>query len=131
MTRNDFQCQINRLKICYGEKYYNEEVIKLLWREVGTLDYKWFESLVDEMIASSKFAPTVSDFREQVLLTREKQWAAAKQRARIESKEFWSSTFHPDEMKFMFGEIKRKIMGQISDEDWNNFLKLLPKEKNQ
>lgn len=66
MTLIEFRDQIERFKKRFGEKAFDEEFIKLVWREVKDMPAHAFERTADVMIGARKHTdpPRVTDFRE-------------------------------------------------------------------
>lgn len=57
---------ISRLRECFGEKAYAKERCALIWTEVKNLQDRDLISVVDDLIADSRFAPTRKDFRQVI-----------------------------------------------------------------
>jgi len=57
--------QITRLKLRFGERAFDAETVRLIRREVESMDEKEFELLVDGLIATRLHtkAPLIADFR--------------------------------------------------------------------
>ncbi len=79
MTAQDFDGQVKRLSDTFGPQHYKQERLTLLWREVRDFDRRWFERVVDSMIASFKFAPLPADFADAVSGERERRWKERKE----------------------------------------------------
>lgn len=57
--------QMQRLERVYGDKNYPQERLDLFWREFKNLDNDIFQEIVNELIATSRMAPMLSELREK------------------------------------------------------------------
>jgi hypothetical protein len=65
MTPPEFDVQMNRITATFGEgKVYNRERLALIWKAVNDLTAHSFSRIVDNFIASSRYAPLPKDFQE-------------------------------------------------------------------
>lgn len=66
MTQEFFQDQVKRLKMRFGEKAFDSEIVQLIGREVISMTREDFMRVVDVMIGqrAANKPPLVSDFRE-------------------------------------------------------------------
>lgn len=70
MTPEQFKSQVIRLQSRFGEKAFDNEFVKLVWREVDGMNYYDFVKVVETFIGARSHhkAPLLSEFREQRLL---------------------------------------------------------------
>jgi hypothetical protein len=68
-----FQRQIERLKETFGQQYYKDERVKLLWNDVRALSNQWLASVVSDFIYSSRQAPLGDEFRDKIGRERERE----------------------------------------------------------
>lgn len=73
MLPNEFDREVARLRVQFGDKLYSQEFAKLLWREVKDHSYTWFKSTCDEFIGSRRLLdpPLIPDFRDAIARNRE------------------------------------------------------------
>jgi len=66
LTQSEFVDQINRLRIRFGAKAFDQEFVKILGREVSMLPFEHFRQTVDTWIGTRKNnnPPLLTDFRE-------------------------------------------------------------------
>jgi hypothetical protein len=66
MTLLEFKHQTNRLRIRFGEKHFDEEFLKLVWREVSDMSAHGYQRFCDVLIGSrtANKPPLLSEFRE-------------------------------------------------------------------
>lgn len=122
MTRSEFEEQFQRLIKTYGQKDFPPERIKLVWEETNFLVHDRFRKMVDYFIGEFKYAPLLKDFREYVVKLREEIWAKTKEQEAKNAKDFWQGTYHPDEIKHIGTTIRKRIMHQMPDSDWSQFM---------
>lgn len=123
MTETHFRNQVHRLESQFGK--YGAERGGILWKEVKTFSDHWFTKVVDKMLSSSRHMPLPSDFAFDISEERERVWRLEKKQHAQDAKDFWSGTYHPDEVKDICQKIRLRIQGRMSDEDWKPFLKAL------
>lgn len=63
MNHAEFQTQMARLCETFGKVAYGTERTKLIWREVQSLEARWFESAIDGFIGD-RTAPMLGEFRQ-------------------------------------------------------------------
>lgn len=108
---------------------YKPERLTVIWREVGSLSHEAFGRIVDRLIGESRFAPMLPEFREAASIEREKENSAAKKDHTRDSWEFWKgsgqASSSPEEQSWMFQAIRQRLKKEMSDDDWNAFMKLI------
>lgn len=124
MEFNFFKGQMNRLTETFGNMHYKEERIKLIWKEVQDLSSTWMIKSVDEFIGNLRQAPLMTEFREQIAKERERLHDIKKREHQQEAKEF-TAAFEGEDFKTVLGQIKRRIQGNMSDEDFKCFVSMI------
>lgn len=125
MNQIEFQVQMSRLIDQFGKHSYGTERVALVWEEVKEFNPQWFKKTVDKFIGEFRNAPLMPDFREEISKERERLWHLEKQRHSQDSREFWESSFLPEEEKWICKTIRDRLSRKISDEDFSQFQKLL------
>ena len=126
MNQGIFNHQISRLKDTYGDRVIADERVKLIWKEIPDQfsDY-WFVSTIDAMISCLRQAPMVSDFREAIAKERERLWSLEKREHEANAQEFWHSSYSDEDKQMLFGMIKKRMLGGVPDNEWDQFVKML------
>lgn len=127
MTEQQFAVQLNRLSSAFGKNIYSDERSRLIWREVNTMSAAWWERFVDKAIGDSTHAPLLPQIRESLSLERERTRERERAQEKQDADDFWSGRLMPEEKKQIVHMIKRRIMGQVSDADYEAFMRVLPK----
>jgi hypothetical protein len=127
MTFQEFQVQLNRLAQQFGKNAYGDERAKLIWREVNTMSAAWWERFVDKAIGYSMTPPLLPQIQESLSLERERTRERERAQEKQDAEDFWSGRLMPEEKKQIVHMIKRRIMGQVSDADYEAFMRVLPK----
>jgi hypothetical protein len=71
MSPAEFDVQMNRVTQTFGEgKVYNRERLALIWKAVNDLSAPSFSRIVDNFIASARYAPLPKDFQESAYAER-------------------------------------------------------------
>jgi hypothetical protein len=65
LDRGFFKMEINKLVSQFGDRSFSQHRVDLVYKAVCNLDDKELAYIVDDIIGNSKFAPTVSDFRDK------------------------------------------------------------------
>ena len=125
MIQERFAQQINRLQDQFGRNAFGTERAKLLWREVGGFDDKWFEKVIDSVIANSRSAPILADFSSFISEERERRWRVEKEQHQQDARQFWKMTSTDEERQLMLHTIRERVKGNIPDQDWKCFLDLI------
>lgn len=126
MTQLEFKNEMSRLKIAFGERYYSEEHLKILWSDVKDLSRFAFEKIVTKSIAESKTAPTIKAVRMILAQAREDARTLQRERESNEAKKFWNGVGFPkEEIKNIVFTIRKRMSGQCSDGDWVQFMEVL------
>lgn len=121
----EFMIQMNRITNCFGSKYFPMERIKLIKEETKDLGNFELARIVDYFVGNSKFAPTVEDFRKQKALLREQKNARLKAFNAQQAQDFWEGKYAPEEKTWIMENIRKRFRGEISDEDYSAFLKVV------
>ncbi len=125
MSPDHFRSQINRLTETFGKAHYSTERVKLIWLETCSMHPEDFTAVVTELIGCEKFAPLLPSFREAASRIRELRWGNEKRQAEKDAVDIWKGTYHTDEVKWICKNIRERIDRDISEEDWDGFMKLL------
>jgi hypothetical protein len=88
----DFDKQIERLKSAFGERPFDPERIKIIWREVGHFPPDWFRMTVDEFLShrGPNQPPLPADFANVVSQQREFEWQREKSKNASSAEQFWT-----------------------------------------
>ena len=124
MTWGEFSKQMDKISAQFGSQHYGPERMKLIFREAAWLSAESWQRVCEYMIGESRFAPTLSEIREQIIKEREKIHEADKREHRRDANEFWEAVSGEDS-DFFFGNVKKRIRGEISDSDFDLFMRAL------
>jgi len=125
MNPKHFEYQIGRLIEVYGKTVYSKERAQLIWKQVEHESDFFMTQTVDQLIGECRQAPLLPEFREALSKHRERNWFREKKQHEQDAKDFFQSVYHPDDVKGIIGTIKKRMLGGVSDQDWESFLKLL------
>lgn len=81
--------------------------------------------MVDFFIGEFKTAPLLPEFRDFISKLREMQRLADRERQAKDAKDFWNSSYHKDDVKWIVQMIKARLLNEVSDEDYSKFLSTL------
>jgi len=129
MTPNEFKSLISQLNGSFNG-YYNTERAKILWEEMIGLSNDTAKLVINSAIRKHKFAPTISELLLIVAEQREINNKREKDKSRKESDEFWNAQNNPEEVQYRINAIKRRIAGEMSDEEWNEFRQVIDNAAN-
>jgi hypothetical protein len=115
---------MDRLVDCFGDKAFGNERVRIIWRNVNALSDQWLVTVVDNFIATAKYAPLPADFYEFAALERERLWQIEKLKNASEAKTFMA-TYGAEEIQQVCATIRDRINGAMSDEHFTSFQKLL------
>lgn len=124
MTLPEFSVQLDRLRNVYGDKFYPDERIKILWEEIKGFPMPWLDRVVSLWIGDRKDPPLMPQFREEMSKERERTHFVAKKEQSKDAREIWS-TLSGDEIQNICGLTRRRMAGGMNDIDWSNFQKTL------
>jgi len=124
MTWGEFSKQMDKVSAQFGAQHYSPERLKLIYREVAWLSVEGWQRVCEYLIGESRFAPTLSEIREQIIKEREKIHEAEKREHRRDANEFWEAVSGEDS-EFFFGNIKKRIQGTMSDSDFDLYMRAL------
>lgn len=125
MNWGEFTPQMDRLINTFGKSAYGEERTKLIWREVKDFSGAWWEKSVDQLILSSRQAPLLEQFGPLIADERERLWKIEKKKHAQEAKDFFRSSYGPDDVGTICKTIVKRIQGEVSDSDYSTFQKML------
>lgn len=125
MNYSKFNEQITRLRSVYGENNFQKEQLRMIWEEVKDFTDEWFKKTVNLMISTMHHAPKVVDFHDQALIERERLGVLEKQERRREAEEFFKSTHHPENQRWMFQTIIKRMNNDLSEEEWQKFTRVI------
>lgn len=120
MTEQQFQAQMNRLAETYGKSHYGGERTRILWAEIEPYSAGWFQETVTGMIAGSRQAPMISEFRMAIAAERERVWKVEKSQSAEEVRKFRES-LGAEDMKMLFERIIDRMRGRMGDPDFKQF----------
>lgn len=124
MIPKEYNEQVDRLKRTFGEKHFPADRYNLIWVATKEFPVEWFSRLVDQMIAGMRQAPMPADFIEAA---REQKFRDHEKRKKNETPSFndWATKFTRDDERMMAQMIIKRLQGTVSDDDWNNFQRML------
>jgi len=127
MTADEFKFQIERLKTCFNPAAFPAERVKLIWRECGSFEVYEFRQMIDELIADSRYAPTMKEFRAHATKLREKKIRIERDRERQSAQAFFAGQirFKDEDKKTAMQMIMKRINGEMGDEEWRQCQELL------
>jgi hypothetical protein len=114
---------MNRLIEIFGAVPYKGERINLIWGQVKDLTDPWFETVITSFLCDFRHPPLIADFREKAILERDREWRIQKAENRDDAKQFFS--FPPEEEREILNTIKKRMRGEVNDDDYGQFLNLL------
>lgn len=124
MNGQEFGKEIERIKRTFGDKYYPQDRIDLIWLGVKDFSAHWFKYFIDQLISTSRQAPMVVDFIEAAKAERERMWRDSKSREAFSFDKWLTNFSREDEVMFSQTIIKR-LRGEINDADGDNFQRML------
>jgi hypothetical protein len=114
--------------------FIEPSLVDQIWEEVRCFNKNQIISLFRKMIEEkSYFANSVFDTRKYANMLHDKIRDWEKEQEKKDAKEFWEGTYHSDEVKWVVSQIKKRISGDMSDDDWKTFrdtIKQSQKNKN-
>jgi hypothetical protein len=123
MNESRFAHQMNRLAKQFPNAY-SEERVKLIWREVQAFSDHWLERVVDRFLGELRQAPLIPEFREEASRERERLREIEKRQEASDAKAFMSA-LSDGEVSEICGQIRKRVEGRVSDEDFNKFQGML------
>lgn len=123
MTESEFGNQMGRLERQFGK--FGDERGRILWRELQDLPAQWFGKVIDKFIGDCRQTPLLPEFREEIAIERERLWKIEKRQHAQEAKQFFRSSYGPEDVGTICKTIVKRMQGQVSDEDYANFQKML------
>jgi hypothetical protein len=126
MTFADFQEHMARLVAQFGSQAYSTERLKLFYRELQGTDVRVWERVVDTLLGEARYAPMLPEIREHVSRERERIHAREKLEHKRDSEDTWRA-LTSEEAQFLFGNMKARIRGEMPNQDFAAFSKLLAK----
>lgn len=136
MEQHEFNHEFKRLVQVFGDKAFPSERVNIIWKEVKSISHPAFEKMINFFVGEFRHPPVLSDFLKFMSQLREQAVFRDKEQLRQDSRDFWAGTYHDDEVKYITGMIKKRMMGQVTDEEYDSFKKDLLRaaeysEKNQ
>lgn len=125
MEMREFDSGMNRLCDVFGDKAYPDERKKIIWREVKDLSGKWFNQTIDKLIGDSRYAPLMTEFREEISRERERLWQLEKRQHAEDAKNFFDCKFDNTEKSTICKTIIARMQGKVSDADYAKFVEVL------
>lgn len=130
MTPAEFQRQMNRLVDQFGKSTYGTERCTLIWREIQDFSGMWWEKTVDKFLLTCRQAPLMDELASEIGAERERLYKQQKKQHEQDAKDFYSGAYQPDDVKTICQYMVKRIMGEVSDEDYAQFLKHLKEAAN-
>lgn len=105
MDRDNFLEGINRLRGAFGQNNFPQEKEDLLNKKIGYINNEDWENIIDSVIMSFRYAPTINEFLETI-----KKWQMANQdrHAPLEATPFLVTCFDCYNTGWIFCKIKEK-----------------------
>lgn len=126
MQMHEFTEQAERLKKAYGGHTYPDERLKVIWEEVCAFEYGFMIATVTEFIGTTIKPPLLPDFRIATAKERERRHQKQKDVYRRDAAEFfYGSRMSDGDRGFAIAGIKRRVLGQMPDAEWDVFSKSL------
>ncbi len=122
MTDSAFRTQMQRMIDAFGAQHYKQERLAMVWKELGALSDSAFTRVVDRLIAESRYAPLLPEFRDAAAVEREQAWRHEKREHKQDAQEFYKSSFAKDEVRLLTQTIIDRLVGKCSDADWASFM---------
>jgi len=130
MTWAEFSEQMARLVAQFGKTSYSDERLKLLYRELRGTNPRVWERVVDILLGEARYAPMLPDIREHLSRERERLHAIEKAQHSQDAQGFWQAVSQ-DEAGYFFGNMRRRLEGSLSEQDFNAFVKTLKNFRNK
>lgn len=124
MNKTHFETQMKRLSAVFPNAYSSSERVEVIYKAVCAVEEETFTRIITGLIGSSKYAPLVPDFLNQMSLEREKNRTKGKEQEKKDGDEFWGN-YHNDEKHEIGETIRNRARGLVGDTDWESFLKVL------
>ncbi len=115
---------MTKLKSVYGDKIYVPAREELIWHIVGNFNSTWFERLVDLWIGANTKPLLVNEIRDAAMKENSRSFNEASKTmfpkdSEIDPRE--DSIFTKDDISMMFGMLRKKMDGRVSDSEWSGF----------
>ena len=117
MLESEFNSGISRLKKAFGDKPFNDERTRLLWKRFGRDDPGVFQDAVDYMILSYRQPPLVNDFGHAIGKVREKRRRFDALKEAREAAEFFERDWEDEDAKWVFAGINKMLAGKLDDKE--------------
>jgi hypothetical protein len=125
MRDEEFNLQANKLIETYGRPAYPPARLKILYDEVKGFEGSWFARVVDKLIADSRYAPMLSDFREEISRERERMAYQEKKQHEKDALDFYKGTYQAEDARTICQYILKRMDGKVPDEEFSSFLSVL------
>lgn len=132
MNALEFKAGMDRLYSVFGEMHYPGEIKKLIWDAVKPYSDDFLYLTISEMISVFPInkPPQIADFREAAAKEREKLHERQKAGFRQDADDFFhGSKYADDDRAFFMNSIKKRMLGQMSDDEWTAFMNILNQSK--
>lgn len=129
MNFSEFSNGMNRLASVFGKNVYGDERVKLFWRECETLPASWWNKTIDRWLGDLRTPPLMPELRTEIATHREREGQREKAQKRDESLETHPALSISERLWAIKG-IKMRAQGVTTHENWNSFLGLLERVKN-
>lgn len=126
MTFAEFESEMRRLTSQFGKPAYGEERTRLFFEAVQHLSHAWWAKTVDKFIGEFARPPLMPELRAEVAIERERNWDRERAVERKESIEFMRS-FGNGDLQAICRAIKKRVEGELPDEQFNNLIQNLEK----
>lgn len=125
MNQSNFTRQMDRLCETFGATKYKSERIALIWKEIKDLSDEWFRGVIDKFIGECSQPPLLPEFREEIAKERERLYRIQKKKQSQEAKEFFRSSYQPDDLSTICQTIMKRLQGGVGDQEYSSFQKML------
>jgi len=127
MTFAEFEIGMRRLSAQFGKAAYGDERTRLIFAAVREFSAAWWNRTVDRFVAEFRIPPLMPEIRIEIAAERERMIERKRVEDRQAAEDFWSGKFLSEEKTVIVETIKRRMANQLSDAEWAQFLKLLPR----
>lgn len=122
MTETEFVIEMERLTSIFGDRNYPRSRVEVMWSEVRMIPADVFRKGIDRFISERRVGdpPVPADFRPVVSRWLEYEHQARKDQGRRDAQEF--AMLESEDEQMICDTIKRRLSGQINDEEWAGFM---------
>ena len=109
----------------YGSQHMGQAKSEMYWNELKDFSPKQVLNVMTILIGECKMAPTLVEIRDRCAQLREKIRQFEREQERKDAADFWSGTYHPNDVKMIVATIKDRVFGNCDDKTWSEFMDFL------